>query len=254
MSRASSPRLRPQIQLRNMPEPLHPLALNAEQRARTHMIASLLLDYPDAGFHERMPRLAASLRQADDGTPDPLPGPIEAAFTTFMEAADAAGPGRLAQQYVVTFDLKRKCCLYLSYYAAGDTRKRGTALVTFLDAYRAAGWEFDADELPDFLPAVLEFSAVSESPVAEQLLAAHRDGIEVLRAALLSQQSPWASIVEAVCLSLPEIDEAARERMLALVNEGPPTETVGLSFGAPTFLGNLEPFAPGGAANKEVRV
>ena len=76
----------------------------------------------------------------------------------------------------------------------------------------------------------------------------------MLRAALLSQQSPWASIVEAVCLSLPEIDEAARERMLALVNEGPPTETVGLSFGAPTFLGNLEPFAPGGAANKEVRV
>ncbi|GAA1804833.1 nitrate reductase molybdenum cofactor assembly chaperone [Agromyces neolithicus] len=246
MTPRSSPRMPPQIQLRNMPEPLQPVTLTAEQRARAHMIASLLLDYPDGAFHERMPQLAASVAG--------LPAPIEAAFTAFIEAADAAGPEQLAQDYVVTFDLKRKCCLYLSYYAAGDTRKRGTALVTFLDAYRAAGWEFDADELPDFLPAVLEFSAVSDSPVAEQLLAAHRDGIEVLRAALLAQQSPWARVVEAVCLSLPEIDEAARDRVLALVNEGPPTETVGLSFGAPTFLGNLAPFAPGGAANEEVRV
>ncbi len=253
-ARTSAPRMPAQIQLRNMPEPVRPVALTAAQRATAHMVASLLLDYPDAAFHERMPQLAASVRPARDGADDALPVPIRAAFTAFFEAADAAGPERLAQDYVVTFDLKRKCCLYLSYYAAGDTRKRGTALVTFLDAYRAAGWEFDADELPDFLPAVLEFSALSDSPVAEQLLAAHRDGIEVLRAALLAQQSPWASVVEAVCLSLPEIDEYTRERYLALVNEGPPTETVGLSFGAPTFLGNLKPFASGGLADEEVRV
>lgn len=248
------PRMPAQIQLRHMPEPVRPVALTAAQRATAHMVASLLLDYPDAAFHERMPQLAAFLRPTQDGAVTALPAPIRAAFSAFFEAAGAAGPERLAQDYVVTFDLKRKCCLYLSYYAAGDTRKRGTALVTFLDAYRAAGWEFDADELPDFLPAVLEFSALSDSPVAEQLLAAHRDGIEVLRAALLAQQSPWASVVEAVCLSLPEIDEDTRERYLALVNEGPPTETVGLSFGAPTFLGNLKPFASGGLADQEVRV
>ncbi|MGW9631242.1 nitrate reductase molybdenum cofactor assembly chaperone [Agromyces sp. NPDC055520] len=239
-------RMPAQIQLRNMPQPVQPVALTAAQRAQAHMIASLLLDYPDQAFHDRMPQLAASVRQ--------LPAPIEAAFTAFMEAVDAAGPEKLAQDYVVTFDLKRKCCLYLSYYAAGDTRRRGTALVTFLDAYRAAGWEFDSDDLPDFLPAVLEFSAISESPIAEQLLAAHRDGIEVLRAALLAQRSPWASVVEAICLSLPEIDAATRERYLDLINEGPPTETVGLSFGAPTFLGNLKPFAPGGVSEEEVRV
>lgn len=241
-----TPRMPAQIQLRHMPEPVRPVALTPTQRATAHMVASLLLDYPDAAFHERMPQLAASVTA--------LPAPIRAAFTAFFEAANAAGPEVLAQDYVVTFDLKRKCCLYLSYYAAGDTRKRGTALVTFLDAYRAAGWEFDADELPDFLPAVLEFSALSDSPVAEQLLAAHRDGIEVLRAALLAQQSPWASVIEAVCLSLPQIDDETRERYLALVNEGPPTETVGLSFGAPTFLGNLKPFASGGVADEEVRV
>ena len=58
----------------------------------------------------------------------------------------------------------------------------------------------------------------------------------------------YAGVIEAVCMSLPEIDDATRDRYLALVNEGPPTETVGL-----TFLGDLKPFAAGGAAPEEAR-
>ncbi|WP_231556386.1 hypothetical protein [Cryobacterium sp. MLB-32] len=85
---------------------------------------------------------------------------------------------------------------------------------------------------------VLEFSACSDSPIAAELLSAHRDGIEVLRSALEAVGSPYAHVVEAVSLSLPEIDEVTRQRYLDLVNEGPPTETVGM-----TFLGNLKPFS-----------
>ncbi|MFM9701179.1 nitrate reductase molybdenum cofactor assembly chaperone, partial [Streptomyces europaeiscabiei] len=94
--------------------------------------------------------------------------------------------------------------------------------VTLLEAYRAAGWEFDADDLPDFLPAVLEFSARADSEIALSLLAAHREGIEVLRAALEGMSSPWALVVRTVTQSLPPIDAATRERYLDLINEGPP--------------------------------
>ena len=109
--------------------------------------------------------------------------------------------------------------------------------MTFIEAYRAAGWEVDAQELPDYLPMVLEFSALSEDPIAEALLTAHLEGVEVLRAALEGMNSPWANVIRAVTLSLPPVDRATRERVLALVTEGPPTETVGISF-----LGNLPPF------------
>ncbi|MCI2957721.1 nitrate reductase molybdenum cofactor assembly chaperone [Agromyces atrinae] len=230
----------PQISLKRMPAPIERLELSRDERSLAHMLASLLLDYPDAAYLERLPELASSI--------DELPDAIAAPFRSFIAHA-MSEQERLAPAYVTTFDLKRKSCLYLTYFAAGDTRRRGTALVTFLEAYRAAGWEFEADELPDYLPAVLEFSAVTDSPVAARLLAAHRDGIEVLRAALLAQSSPWASLVEAVCLSLPEIDDETRERYLALINDGPPTETVGISF-----LGQLEPFSAGGGASREVRV
>lgn len=235
-----SPLLPPQIRLNRMPKPSEIEKLTREQRAFAHMAVSVLLDYPGPDFAERMAAVAASV--------DTLPEPVASQLREFLDHARSVSAADLERHYVATFDLKRKCCLYLSYYQSGDTRRRGHALVAFLDAYRRAGWEFDADELPDYLPAVLEFSARSESSVAAELIGAHRDGLEVLRAALEQQNSPYAALVRAVCRSLPPLDAATRERVLTLVNEGPPTETVGL-----TFLGELKPFAPAGASHEEVR-
>lgn len=216
---------------RALPPVLPPVRLDAAQRQRVHMLASLLLDYPDAEWFARLETLREHVRL--------LPDELSSALTDFIDQAEAAGAVEWQRRYVTTFDLKRKCSLYLSYFATGDTRRRGVALVTFLEAYRAAGWEFDADDLPDYLPAVLEFSARADPEIAGALLASHREGIEVLRAALEGMRSPWALVVQAITQSLPAIDDRTRERFLDLVNEGPPTETVGLSF-----LGQLPPFRP----------
>jgi len=224
MSTMMPPRVTPR---RKLPDALAPVALGPAQRSTVHMLASLLLDYPDDAWFERLDVLEANTVA--------LPDAVAAPLVRFIGRARAAGASQWQKTYVTTFDLKRKCSLYLSYYATGDTRRRGTALVTFLDAYRAAGWEFDAAELPDYLPAVLEFSARSQSDVADALLTAHREGIEVLRAALEDMDSPWSDIVRAITLSLPKVDQATRERVLALVSEGPPTETVGLSLPMPAF-------------------
>jgi nitrate reductase delta subunit len=195
------------------------------------MAAAVLLDYPDDAWFAKLATVRTLIA--------PLPEKLRAPLEQFMDAAIRAGAGDWERLYVTTFDLKRKCSLYLTYFATGDTRKRGTALVTILEAYRAAGWEFDAADLPDYLPAVLEFSARSSSPIAGALIASHREGVEVLRAALAGLESPWELLIRVVTLSLPPIDARTRERFLDLVNEGPPTETVGLSF-----LGNLPTFAP----------
>lgn len=213
-----------------LPPELPSLRLSEEHRARTHMLVSLLLDYPDAAWFRRLHALRDHLVG--------LPPEIRSPLIQFIERAEREGETSWQRLYVTTFDLKRKCSLYISYYSTGDTRRRGTALVTFLEAYRAAGWEFDAADLPDYLPAVLEFSARSSSPIAGALIASHREGVEVLRAALEGLDSPWALLIRVVTLSLPPIDARTRERFLDLVNEGPPTETVGLSF-----LGNLPTFA-----------
>ncbi len=220
---------------------LDPVTLDPGERAVAHMAASLLLDYPSAERRARFATVRVAVWE--------LPEPVRTDLLAFLDAAAGMGQQELEAHFTSIFDLKRKCCPYLSYYAAGDTRNRGMALVRFVEAYRAAGWEPDAEELPDYLPMVLEFSARSDSPIAGELLAAHRDGIEVLRAALETFGSPYAHVVTAVCRSLPEIDDATRERYRSLVNDGPPAELVGL-----TFLGNLAPFTPSGAASEGVRV
>ena len=135
----------------------------------------------------------------------------------------------MAEHYVEVFDRRRRCCLYLTYYTVGDTRHRGAALLAFKQALAAAGYEMAADELPDYLPVVLELSARSGDEVAGTLLSSHREGIEVLRSALADAASPYAGLVEAVSMTLPQIDEATAERVRALVAAGPPTETVGVT-------------------------
>ncbi|WP_233197769.1 nitrate reductase molybdenum cofactor assembly chaperone [Cryobacterium sp. Y57] len=221
------------------PRALAAVPLTPVQGVVAHMAASILLDYPAPERRAQFSLVEASV--AD------LPGELRRSFQAFFTAVNTLSQQELETHFTAIFDLKRKCCPYLTYYAAGDTRRRGMALVRFVEAYRAAGWQVDADELPDYLPMVLEFSALSDSPIAQELLAAHRDGIEVLRSALEKFDSPYAHLVGAVCLSLPVIDDETRERYLNLVNEGPPTETVGM-----TYLGNLKPFSA--HANEDVRV
>lgn len=220
--------------------PLAPVRVSGQQRAVAHMAASVLLDYPTP---ER--RCAyGTVREAVVG----LPAPVRVRLRGFLDHAAAAGEDALAEHYVETFDQKRRCSMYLSYFLTGDTRKRGTALVRFVEAYRAAGWELDRPELPDFLPIVLEFSARGDAEIAAGLLGSHRQGIEVLRSALTALGSPYAGVVEAVCLTLPPVTDEVRDRYLELITSGPPTEMVGLNA-----LGPLEPYAPGGTAPTEVR-
>ncbi|NLH69179.1 MAG: nitrate reductase molybdenum cofactor assembly chaperone [Brooklawnia sp.] len=200
--------------------PLAPVPHTARQRALTHMAASILLDYPTTENLAKYPVVAGALAE--------LPAPIASRLRGYLDHAEQVGPDQLSQEYVTTFDLKRKCTLYLSYFLTGDTRKRGMALVSFVEAYRAAGFELDANELPDYLPVVLEFSAVGDAELAGVLLSSNREGLEVLREALGSTASPWGQVVEAVTCTLPHVSGAVRERVLDIISGGPPIEMVGL--------------------------
>ncbi|MBM6980145.1 MAG: nitrate reductase molybdenum cofactor assembly chaperone [Actinomyces succiniciruminis] len=202
-----------------------PADIDAAGRAIVHMSASLLLDYPaEDVFSERLDAVTAAL-----ATCPALPKAAARPLAEFVAQARAQGTRALAEHYVEVFDRRRRCCLYLSYYAVGDTRYRGAALVTFKQALAAVGYELDRDELPDYLPVVLELSARSGDEVADVLLSSHRDGLEVLRRALTDAASPYARLLDAVVATLPPVDDATAERVRALVAAGPPTETVGVT-------------------------
>lgn len=203
---------------------------NAHDTLVVRKVAGELLQYPDEQLLERLPVLTASVSALPAELGEPLAAFLDHVAVTPLEV--------LQEAYVATFDLKRKCCLYLSYYLNGDTRRRGMALVAFKDVYRRAGLELEADELPDFLPVVLEFAAIGDEGAGEQLLVAHRRGLQVLSMALADLGSRYRGVVEAVLATLPPAGPHDLEAAEVLAVQGPPAELVGLEpFGPPETTG-----------------
>ncbi|HEY8472862.1 MAG TPA: nitrate reductase molybdenum cofactor assembly chaperone [Natronosporangium sp.] len=187
-------------------------------RALAARAASLLLRYPDQTVLAAVPTVTAALAE--------LPAPVAEPLSTVAEYLATGEPTGLATAYVETFDFRRRCCLYLTYYTHGDTRARGQALAEFAAAYRRAGYVVDA-ELPDALPAVLELAAAAGEP-GWQLLHAYRPSLALLHASLTKDQSVYRHVVAAVQALLPPAGRADRAAAARLAAAGPPAELVGL--------------------------
>ena len=186
-------------------------------------LASLLLQYPTSALFDGLDQIDALVATMPRRSRDPL-----ARFVSWLRVTS---PTAVAQHYVETFDLRRKCALYLTYYRFGDTRKRGMSLLAFKTAYRTAGFTPTDEELPDYLPMVLDFAALS--PRGETLLRGHAGDLELLRRALHEAGTPYADVVEAVCAALPGLSRRQQVVVRQAWEKGPPDEQVG-----------LEPFAP----------
>lgn len=199
----------------------------AGQSRTAQMIASVLLDYPSEDYHNQLSIIRLELDNVEPEVADE--------FQSFLDWADSHNLREIEDLYVRTFDQKRKCNLYLSYYSTGDTRMRGSAILAFQQAFEAMGWKVCGGELPDYLPAVLELAARSGDELAVHLLNIHRDGLEVLRVALESLKSPWSSVVAGLILTLDPLDEKAKAAFRKLILQGPPAEMVGVQS-QPFFL------------------
>ncbi|MFF0745534.1 nitrate reductase molybdenum cofactor assembly chaperone [Streptomyces sp. NPDC004111] len=184
--------------------------------------AAILLQYPDDALHQRLPLVAAAVRTLP-------PGPARTGLTALLDHIAATKPRELAEHYVALLDRRRRCCLYLTWWADGETRRRGQALAALKDRYRRAGLELDGRELPDHLPVVLEYAATGDLADGLALLQEHRAGIELLRLALCEARSPYAGAAQAVCSLLPGPSPKDRAAARRLARTGPPTESVGLT-------------------------
>jgi nitrate reductase delta subunit len=192
----------------------------------TFQIASWLLRYPSAPLVAGRDELAAATaRIRDRHVREPL--------ARFAGSFAAAEPRALAERWIATFEAKRRTTLYLTYYTDGDNRSRGIALLRLRKLYRAGGLPMEHRELPDFLPAMLEFAGGAPDGYGAALLREHRPGLELLRIALREQASPYVDVVDAVAVALGSPSEGDRAHLVKLLRDGPPTERVGVEALAP---------------------
>lgn len=205
-------------------------AASARHVAMSCQVASHLLGYPDEDLHSRLPLLADAVASLPTGA-------ARAGLTRFIDQVRSTPDRELAEHYVSTFDRRRRCCLYLTWWTDGETRRRGQALAGLKQRYRRGGLELGAGELPDYLPVVLEYAATGDLADGLAVLQEQRAGLELLRIALEEAGSPYAEVVKAVCSLLPGPSPRDRAAAMQLARSGPPQEMVG-----------LEPYAVGPAA------
>ncbi|WP_165214930.1 nitrate reductase molybdenum cofactor assembly chaperone [Schaalia sp. ZJ1691] len=196
-----------------------------EDRQSIQMACSILLDYPNERCLEALAPIRTEVAKMESPAGDLV--------ARFCDAFEAMGLRSAQEHYVETFDQRRRCSLYLSYYSQGDTRGRGQAILAFREIMSQCGFTQERDELPDFLPVCLEFAACEPSGVGEELLAAHREGIEVIVTALKMAQSPYALLLEALILTMPQPSAETIEAVRRLISQGPPSELVGLTASGP---------------------
>ena len=195
-------------------------------RATVYKLCSLALQYPDQELIAARHELAGATAALADGA-------AAAALGRFFAWFTSSPPLELAQHYVQTFDLGKRSALYLTFYSLGDRRDRGLALLRLNKLYRAAGLPLEGSELPDFLPAMLEFAAAAAPERGDLVLGEHRAAIELIRLSLRECQSAYAHVLDAVCEQLGGLSAAERLSLDRVIAQGPPQELVG-----------LEPFAP----------
>lgn len=209
---------------------LRPDPLATPAQALALQAASLLLGYPDDELVAKAPALLAAADRLPTAGSEPL-----RRLTGHLQKT----PLQVVQvDYTDTFDLRRRCCLYLTYFSHGDTRQRGMALLRFSHAYRSAGAEFLGGELPDHLAVVCEFAATTDLTLGLRLLNENRAAVELVRTALAENASPWTDALDLVRSVLPAAAPRDLEKALALARSGPPEEEVGLEpFGPPELMG-----------------
>lgn len=212
--------------------------MDSDSRAQVQQICALLLRYPDRSILELAPEIGDVV-----GT---LPTDAAAELGQFLDYLTATDAFDVERHYVETFDMRRKCSPYLTYWTHGDTRNRGMALLHFKEVYREAGLTIDERELPDHLSVVLEFASTGDAELGNALLAEHRGPIALLQEGLADAGSPYAHVLAATLATTSELTPEDEALMQRLATTGPPTEMVGMA--GPVDL-TLAPYDIGASDN-----
>ena len=167
-------------------------------------ILARLLAYPNAALRADLADLRAAIA-ADEAIPAARRAELEA----LVAALENGDPLESEAEYVRTFDQGRATSLHLFEHVHGDSRERGPAMIDLARTYEQAGLLFAPGELPDYLPAVLEFASAQPPGEARAFLGEIAHLLKALFSALLQRESIYACVLGALLELAGETAQAA---------------------------------------------
>lgn len=152
-----------------------------------------LLSYPDVALRAALTDMRVALHSENALPPERL-----AELDTFMVNLERAESLEAEAEYVELFDRGRATSLHLFEHVHGDSRDRGPAMIDLAQTYEKAGLYLKPEEMPDYLPVVLEFVSTQPPKEARAFLGEMTHIFNAIFNALQQRNSAYASVLGAL--------------------------------------------------------
>ncbi|HKL71059.1 MAG TPA: nitrate reductase molybdenum cofactor assembly chaperone [Marinilabiliaceae bacterium] len=160
---------------------------------KTYKILSLLLSYPNDELQNFLPQVEKELR--DESL---LQENTITEIAKFCKRFSQLDLTNWQGEYVQLFDYSRSVSLHIFEHIKGDSRDRGQAMVNLMEFYKEKGMRLTAKELPDYIPAFLEFLSTLSIPKSAELLGETVNIMDKINEALSESENPYSSIFKAI--------------------------------------------------------
>jgi nitrate reductase delta subunit len=151
---------------------------------RFRLLAALLA-YPDQELVDATPELKGLFPKRDG-------------IQKLLEELQSSHLHVLQERYVDLFDRSRALSLHLFEHVHGESRDRGQAMVDLAQTYASRGMHVAGNELPDYLPAFLEFISLLPPNEGKNLLNETSDILRALGDRLADRGSHYAAVFAAL--------------------------------------------------------
>ena len=166
---------------------------NPVSASRTLRVLGALLGYPGAQMRAHLPEMREILRSEIALSASRI-GELD----KLIDVLANTEPLEAEANYVQLFDRGRSTSLHLFEHVHGDSRDRGPAMIDLAQTYEKAGLFLAPGELPDYLPAVLEFVSSQPPREARAFLGEMAHILNALFSALQQRDSRYASVLGAL--------------------------------------------------------
>lgn len=156
-------------------------------------VLARLLSYPDAELRSHLPEMRDALHVNPAITANRLKE-----LDVLMAALKGGDALDNEAEYVQMFDRGRATSLHLFEHVHGDSRDRGPAMIDLAQTYEKAGLFLAPGEMPDYLPAVLEFVSTQPPVQAQAFLGEMAHIFNAIFNALQQRKSAYASVLGAL--------------------------------------------------------
>lgn len=160
-----------------------------------YKILSVVLEYPEQELIDNLPEIRAIVGESTD-----IDAAERVSIQKFIDYLTSVPLTELQVRYVDTFDRTPEHSLHVTHHLFGDEsdRNRGPALIDLSEMFKEYGVKTVTNELPDYLPLLLEFTSYLDSNEATVFLSDVSKVLSILAENLDKADSPYAPLISII--------------------------------------------------------